>query len=59
MGTLLIRGGRVVDPSQDIDRLDDVIARALEEPREGAHAGAGDADEMDGFHCATSWPVYR
>ena len=27
MGTLLIRGGRVVDPSQDIDRTDDVLVR--------------------------------
>ena len=27
MGTLLIRGGRVVDPSQGIDRIDDVLVR--------------------------------
>jgi dihydroorotase len=27
MGTLLIRGGRVVDPSQGIDRVDDVLVR--------------------------------
>ncbi len=27
MGTLLIRGGRVVDPSQGIDRVDDVLIR--------------------------------
>ena len=27
MGTLLIRGGRVVDPSQGIDRLDDLLVR--------------------------------
>lgn len=27
MGTLLIRGGRVIDPSQGIDRTDDVLVR--------------------------------
>ena len=27
MATLLIRGGRVVDPSQNIDRIDDVLVR--------------------------------
>jgi len=27
MGTLLIRGGRVVDPSQGVDRVDDVLVR--------------------------------
>ncbi|MFM7109011.1 MAG: dihydroorotase [Planctomycetaceae bacterium] len=27
MGTLLIRGGRVVDPAQGIDRVDDVLVR--------------------------------
>jgi len=27
MGTLLIRGGRVVDPSQGIDRVDDLLVR--------------------------------
>ena len=27
MATLLVRGGRVVDPSQDIDRVDDVLVR--------------------------------
>jgi dihydroorotase len=27
MGTLLIRGGRVVDPSQGIDRIDDLLVR--------------------------------
>jgi dihydroorotase len=27
MGTLLIRGGRVVDPAQGIDRIDDVLVR--------------------------------
>ena len=27
MATLLVRGGRVVDPSQGIDRVDDVLVR--------------------------------
>ena len=27
MATLLVRGGRVVDPSQCIDRVDDVLVR--------------------------------
>jgi dihydroorotase len=27
MATLLIRGGRVIDPAQGIDRVDDVLVR--------------------------------
>jgi dihydroorotase len=27
MGTLLIRGGRIVDPTQGIDRVDDLLVR--------------------------------
>ena len=47
MGTLLIRGGRVVDPSQGIDRVDDVLVRDGLVVSIG-HAGAqpiGKADE--------------
>ncbi len=47
MGTLLIRGGRVVDPSQDIDRFEDVLIRDGQIASVG-HAGTqplGKADE--------------
>ena len=47
MGTLLIRGGRVVDPSQGIDRIDDVLVRDGQVVAIG-HAGTqpiGKADE--------------
>jgi dihydroorotase len=47
MPTLLIRGGRVIDPSQDIDRIDDVLVRAGQVVSIG-HAAAqplGKADE--------------
>ena len=39
MGTLLIRGGRVVDPAQGIDRIDDVLVR------DGRVAAIGRSDE--------------
>ena len=47
MGTLLIRGGRVVDPSQGIDRIDDLLVRDGQVVAVG-HAGTqplGKADE--------------
>ncbi|MDA1041475.1 MAG: amidohydrolase family protein, partial [Planctomycetota bacterium] len=42
MARLLIRGGRVVDPSQAIDRVDDVL---VEDGRIAAIASGGTADE--------------
>jgi dihydroorotase len=42
MARLLIRGGRVVDPSQAIDRVDDVL---VEDGRIAANASGGTADE--------------
>ncbi len=47
MGTLLIRGGRVIDPSQGIDRVDDLLVRDGQVVAVG-HAGTqplGKADE--------------
>jgi dihydroorotase len=43
MARLLIRGGRVVDPAQAIDRVDDVL---VEDGRITAIAGGGAADEI-------------
>jgi dihydroorotase len=43
MARLLIRGGRVVDPAQAIDRVDDVL---VEDGRIAAIAGGGAADEI-------------
>ena len=43
-GTLLVRGGRVVDPDQGIDRVDDVLVRDGRIVAIGGHGGA--ADEM-------------
>ena len=47
MATLLIRGGRVIDPAQNIDRIDDVLVRdglVVSIGHEGVHA-LGRADE--------------
>ena len=47
MATLLIRGGRVIDPSQGVDRIDDVLVRDGQVVAIG-HSGAmpiGKADE--------------
>jgi hypothetical protein len=35
MATLLIRGGRVIDPAQNIDRIDDVLVRDVHRARGG------------------------
>ena len=41
-GTLLLRGGRVVDPAQGIDRIDDVLVRAARAPANvGREGGPG------------------
>jgi dihydroorotase len=47
MGTLLIRGGRVVDPAQGIDRVDDVLVRdgLVVAIGQGAGQTLGKADE--------------
>ncbi|MFM9059711.1 MAG: dihydroorotase [Planctomycetaceae bacterium] len=47
MGTLLIRGGRVVDPSQGIDRVDDVLVRdgLVVAVGQGSGQSLGKADE--------------
>jgi len=41
-GTLLIRGGRLIDPAQGVDRIDDLLIRDGRVAVGGAHGGSAD-----------------
>ena len=68
MATLLIRGGRVIDPAQDIDRIADLrIVEFVEKPKDpavisslvlGGNARARLADKSDQPYCLASMGIY-
>jgi len=54
VNAILLRGGRVVDPSQPLDAVRDVLLRDGRVAEIGEHLEAGDADVFDASNCVVA-----